>query len=257
MLPYSKIWVKPRYPKDRIKLSAKRCNGNKSDIMYVIENCQRNHQLYTYTFIRWQGENFFVWVFVKYLSELTTFCRKVCVMVSPDNLKLHPDTENICFFRRLQNHYISSREEPFSWCCFHLKVSVFWASAVFCLASQTVWSVWPRLTEGCSVRIYLYLAVQVWPRRHDFLHRPTCCMQVVCRLSLRGCLGFSCSSVDLFVNLWIRDLMTRSESVRKHWKHVVVMIPRTFGTSCRVNFPSTRSDVCFQKWRTNMKWIIR
>lgn len=60
-----------------------------------------------------------------------------------------------------------------------------------------------------------------------------------------------------FVNLWIRDLMTRSESVRKHWKHVVVMIPRTFGTSCGVNFPSTRSDICFQKWRTNMKWIIR
>lgn len=101
------------------------------------------------------------------------------------------------FFRRLQNHYFSSREEPFSWCYFHFKVSVFWASAVFCLVSQTVWSILPRLTEGCSVRIYLYLAVQVRPRQHDFLHRPTCCMQVVCRLSLRECLGFSCSFVDL------------------------------------------------------------
>lgn len=93
------------------------------------------------------------------------------------------------FLWRVQNHYIWTREEPLSCCCFHFKVSVFWAHAVFCLASRTVWSVLPHLTEGCSVSICFYLAVQVLPR-FDFLHRPICCMQVVCRLSLLGALDF-------------------------------------------------------------------
>lgn len=68
----------------------------------------------------------------------------------------------------MQNHYISSRREPFSLCQFHFKGSVFWANAMFCLPQQSVCSVLLHLSEGCSVRIYLYLALQVRQLQLDF-----------------------------------------------------------------------------------------